>query len=160
MKGHSYIQSNILGALALTQLKKLDWMNQKRREHARYLNEGLQGIPGIEIPYQAEEVDSNWAIYAIRVLNGKLLPVRDALRSEGIECNTHYHPLHINSYYKNMTHCREEDFPNANKVYSTLLRLPMYPQLTRQDLDDIIQAIKKVMNLLMRSRISPPCTAN
>jgi dTDP-4-amino-4,6-dideoxygalactose transaminase len=147
-KGHSYIQSNILGALALSQLKKLDWMNQKRREHARYLNKGLQGTPGIEIPHVAEDVETNWAIYAIRVLNGKLLPVRDALRSEGIECNTHYHPLHINSYYRNMIHCREEDFPNANKVYSTLLRLPMYPQLMRQDLDDIITAVKKVMSFL------------
>lgn len=144
-KGNSYIQSNILGALALTQLKKLDWMNQKRREHACHLNEGLEGILGIETPYEAEDVESNWAIYSIRVLNGKLLQVRDALRSEGIECNTHYHPLHINSYYKNIIHCREEDFPIANRIYDTLLRLPMYPQLTRQDLDDIIAAVKKVM---------------
>lgn len=144
-KGNSYIQSNILGALALTQLKKLDWMNQKRREHARYLNEGLKDVEGIEIPYEARDVESNRAIYAIRVLNGNLLKVRDALRAEGVECNTHYHPLHINSYYRNMIRCREEDFPNANEIYSTLLRLPMYPQLVRQDLDDVIAATKKVM---------------
>jgi dTDP-4-amino-4,6-dideoxygalactose transaminase len=80
------------------------------------------------------------------VLDGKLLKVRDALRAEGIECNTHYHPLHINSYYRNMIRCREEDFPNANEIYSTLLRLPMYPQLVRQDLDDVIAATKKVMH--------------
>lgn len=146
--GNSYVQSNILGALAGSQLKKLDWMNEKRAQHAGYLNAGLQGVDGIETPFVAKDVTTNWAIYAIRVLNGKLLEVRDALRLEGIECNTHYHPLHINSYYKNMLHCRDEDFPNANKVYSTLLRLPMYPQLTREDLGDMISAVKKVMNLV------------
>jgi len=147
-KGHSYIQSNILGALALSQLKKLDRMNGKRREHARYLNDGLKDVSGIEIPFEAKDVESNWAIYGIRVLNGNLIRVRDALRAEGIECNTHYHPLHINSYYRNMLHCREEDFPQANRVHGTLLRLPMYPQLTRQDLDDIIATVRKVMGLL------------
>ncbi len=145
-KGNSYVQSNILGALALSQLKKLDWMNQQRREHAQYLNDGLRGIAGIELPWEAADVQSNWAIYGLRVLDGKLLAVRDALRAEGIECNTHYHPLHINSYYKNMLHCSAKDFPNANRVYATLLRLPMYPQLSRQDLDDMINAVKKVMN--------------
>lgn len=143
--GNSYVQSNILGALAWSQLKKLDQMNDKRREHARYLNNGLKGIKGIEVPFVSKDVETNWGIYAIRVLNGKLLEVRDALRLEGIECNTHYHPLHINSYYKNMLNCRDEDFPNANRVYATLLRLPMYPQLVKDDLDDMIEAVKKVM---------------
>lgn len=147
-KGNSYVQSNILGSLALSQLKKLDRMNDKRREHAQYLNRGLEGIEEIEIPYIYNDVETNWSIYAIRIINGKLIEVRDALRKEGIECNTHYHPLHINSYYKEMLDCHDEDFPNANRVYKTLLRLPMYPQLTREDLDDIVTAVRKIMNVL------------
>ena len=149
-KGNSYVQSNILGSLALSQLKKLDWMNDQRRRHAAHLNAGLDGIEGIEIPFIYDDVETNWAIYAIRVKNDKLIEVRDALRKEGIECNTHYHPLHINSYYKNMLKYKDEDFPNSNRVYKTLLRLPMYPQLTREDLDDIIAAVKKVMQTLNR----------
>jgi perosamine synthetase len=146
--GNSYVQSNILGALAASQLKKLDWMNNKRREHASYLNKELEGTEGIAIPHVDKDVSTNWALYAVRVQNGKLLEVRDALRLEGIECNTHYHPLHINSYYKNLVRCRNEDFPNANKVYATLLRLPMYPQLTQEDLEDTVKAVRKVMNLI------------
>lgn len=147
-KGNSYVQSDILGALALSQLKKLDWMNKQRRIHAEYLNQRLTGIEGIELPYVSEDVETNWAIYTVRILNGKLTQVRDALNAEGIGCNTHYHPLHINSYYKTMGNFKDDDFPNANKVYKTLLRLPMYPQLTRNDLDDIVTAVKKAMRCL------------
>lgn len=147
-KGNSYVQSNILGAMALSQLKKLDWMNAQRRLAAEYLNQGLKDIEGIELPYVSKDVETNWSIYAIRVLGGKLIKVRDTLIAEGIGCNTHYHPLHINSYYKNMGNFKDSDFANADKVYQTLLRLPMYPQLTRQDLDDIIVGVKKVMGQL------------
>lgn len=147
-KGNSYVQSDILGALALSQLKKLDYMNAKRREHARYLNEGLKEVKGIELPYVSEDVQTNWAIYAMRITNGKLIQVRDALDAEGIGCNTHYHPLHLNSFYKNMGDYCDSDFPNAMRIYQTLLRLPMYPQLTQEDLDDIVQAVRKVMQCL------------
>lgn len=147
-KGNSYVQSDILGALALSQLKKLDRMNSRRRAHADYLNRKLEGVEGIGLPFVSADVETNWSIYAIRILDGKLIKFRDALAAEGIGCNTHYHPLHINSYYKNMGNFSDDDFPNANKVYKTLLRLPMYPQLTRQDLDDVVTAVKKATRCL------------
>lgn len=152
--GNSYIQSNILGALALSQLKKLDYLNKKRAENAQYLNSTLQDVEGIQLPFVSKDVEPNWAIYAIRVTNGKLNLVRHALRAEGIECNTHYQPLHINSYYKNMLNCCEEDYPIANRVFQTLLRLPMYPQLTHHDIDDIVAGVKKVMKYYVNEALS------
>lgn len=141
MKGNSYVQSDILGALALSQLKKLDSLNNKRSQHAEYLNRGLSSIKGIELPFVGKEVTTNWHIYAIRVQNGRLLKFREALNKEGIECNTHYNPLHINPLYRNLGN---KDFPNSDRVYNTLLRLPMYPQLTKEDLDSVIVSVKKV----------------
>lgn len=143
MIGNSYVQSDILGALALSQLKKLEWMNEKRAQHAEYLNKGLQGIDGVELPYVSKDVLTNWHIYAIRVLNDRLIDFREALNKEGVECNTHYSPLHINALYRSLGY-KEDDFPNANRVFQTLLRLPMYPQLTKQDLDYIITSLKRV----------------
>ncbi len=143
MIGNSYVQSDILGALALSQLKKLDWMNERRREHAEYLNKGLAGIEGIELPYVGKDVKTNWHIYAIRVLDGHLRDFMGRLNNEGVECNTHYNPLHINKLYRKLGY-REDDFPNSNRVFQTLLRLPMYPQLTHDKLDRIIASVKKV----------------
>lgn len=148
MKGNSYIQSDILGALALSQLKKLDWMNAKRREHAEYLNQGLAGIDGIELPFVSEDVQTNWSIYAIRLPEGRLIEFMDALNREGIGCNTHYHPLHINLLYKDLGY-HPDDFPNANKVYRTLLRLPMFPQLSKGQLDEIIFTVRKVAKAIL-----------
>ena len=78
-------------------------------------------------------------------MGASVIEVRDAIRAEGIECNTHYHPLHINAYYRAMAHYQENDFPVSNQVYQSLLRLPMYPQLTHTDLDETIAAVTKVM---------------
>ena len=143
MLGNSYVQSDILGALALSQLKKLDWMNRRRAEHATYLSTGLSGIKDLELPGLDGDVESNWHLYTVRVPEDRLLEFRDELNNEGVGCNKHYHPLHINSLYKDLGY-NENDFPNATRVFRTLLRLPMYPQLTREELDRIVEAVWKV----------------
>lgn len=143
MKGNSYVQSDILGALALSQLVKLERLNKLRAKHAEYLNEGLKKVKGIELPFVDEMVKTNWHLYAIRVLGGKLIEFMDKLNKKGVECNTHYSPLHINKFYRYLGY-KENDFPGANKVYRTLLRLPMYPQLTRDELDYIVESVVEV----------------
>lgn len=148
-KGNSYVQSDILAALALSQLKKLDWMNGERAKHAAYLNDGLKNIPGLILPVISPEVETNWHIYAIRVPEEKLLQIKDALNAEGIAADMHYRPLHQHSYYRSLLqNFKDEDFPNATRVSKTLLRLPMYPGLSKEDLDDIINAVKKVFGNL------------
>lgn len=143
--GNSYVQSDILAALALSQLKKLDWMNGERAKHALYLNEGLKNIPSLSLPFVGEEVETNWHIYAIRVPEEKLLQIKEALNTEGVSADMHYRPLHQHSYYRSLLqNFRDEDFPNATRVSKTLLRLPMYPGLKKEDLDDIIAATRKV----------------
>jgi dTDP-4-amino-4,6-dideoxygalactose transaminase len=141
-KGNSYVQSDILGALALSQLKKLDWMNAQRAKHSAYLNDRLAGISGLQLPYVAVGVESNWHIYAVRVPAERLLWIKEALNAEGIGCDMHYRPLHQHSHYRSMG--TDDDFPEATRVAQTLLRLPMYPGLTKEELDDIIAAVRKV----------------
>lgn len=144
LKGNSYVQSDILAALAISQLQKLDWMNSERTKHALYLNEGLKNIPGLVLPFVGENVETNWHIYAVRVPEEKLLQIKDALNAEGISADMHYRPLHSHEYYKSEAQSGDRSFPVATRVANTLLRLPMYPGLTKKDLDDIITAVKKV----------------
>jgi dTDP-4-amino-4,6-dideoxygalactose transaminase len=115
MLGNSYVQSDILGALALSQLKKLDWMNRRRAEHATYLSNGLSGINDLELPGLDVDVESNWHLYSVRVPEDRLLEFRDELNNEGVGCNTHYHPLHINSLYKDLGY-NENDFPSHSCI--------------------------------------------
>jgi dTDP-4-amino-4,6-dideoxygalactose transaminase len=140
--GNSYVQSNILGALGVTQLAKLDWMNIRRKEIAvRYKNE-LSGINGLDFMRITEGADHNWHLFGILVPADEKYWIMDALRAEGIMANVHYTPLHRNKFYFGMT--TDEKSPGSMEFFSRLLRLPIYPSLTDEEVEKVILAVKKV----------------
>ena len=145
-KGHSFAQSEILAAIALEQLKKLEKINKMRAENSIYLTKKLSKIDGIVVPYVKNNVKMNWHIYAIRIpetINSVWF--RDALKAEGIGADVHYIPLNMSPFFQSLGY-KKGDFPISEKIYRTLIRLPMYPSLTKEDLDDITSAVEKVMN--------------
>ena len=140
--GMSYVQSNINGALGLSQLRKLDKMNLRRKEIAdRYIS-GLQGIEGIEFLRITEGSLHNWHLFGILVPAADKYWVLDALRAEGVMSNVHYTPLHRNRYYSSLG--EDCDFPNSMEFFSRLLRIPIYPSLKDEDVEKIIKATKKI----------------
>jgi dTDP-4-amino-4,6-dideoxygalactose transaminase len=140
--GNSYVQSNILGALGVTQLKKLDWMNAKRAEIAGFYLEQLQNIPGLNFIRITEGAEHNWHLFGILVPQENKYWIMDALRAEGIMSNVHYTPLHRNKYYSHLG--KDEDLPGSMKFFNRLLRLPIYPSLTMQERKWVVEAVKKV----------------
>lgn len=141
--GNSYVQSNILGALGLTQLKKIDWMNGRRAEIATYYIENLEDIHTIKLPKITESAKTNWHIFYILVSPEHKYWIMDALRAEGVYVNVHYTPLHRNQFYKHLG--TDEELPNSMKFFSGLLRLPIYPSLTDDQIEKIVTAVHKVM---------------
>ena len=140
--GMSYVQSNINGALGITQLKKLDWMNSKRKEIADYYKENLSGIPGLDFMRITEGAEHNWHLFGILVPPEHKYWILDALRAEGVMANVHYTPLHRNRYYAHLG--TDNDFPNSMKFFSRLLRLPIYLSLKEKEKENIILAVKKI----------------
>ena len=140
--GMSYVQSNINGALGITQLEKLDWMNSKRKSIAQYYKENLNGIDGLDFMRLTEGSDHNWHLFGILVPEEYKYWIMDALRAEGVMANVHYTPLHRNKYYANLG--TDADFPNSMKFFNRLLRLPIYPLLTDSEKERIIGAVVKV----------------
>jgi dTDP-4-amino-4,6-dideoxygalactose transaminase len=141
--GNSYVQSNINGALGLSQLNKLEWMNQERRKIAEfYLNE-LQGIQGLDFLRITEGSHHNWHIFGILVPPDEKYWIMDALRSEGVMCNVHYTPLHRNRFYKELA--TDEKMPGSMNFFNRLLRLPIYPSLNMYEREQVVYAVKKIM---------------
>jgi len=140
--GNSYVQSNILGALGVTQLSKLDWMNNLRKEIARHYKSELSGIDGLSFMRITEGTEHNWHLFGILVPPAEKYWVMDALRAEGVMANVHYTPLHRNKFYSGMA--IDEQMPGSMEFFSRLLRLPIYPSLTNQEVDNVILAVKKV----------------
>jgi dTDP-4-amino-4,6-dideoxygalactose transaminase len=140
--GNSYVQSNILGALGVSQLKKLDWMNEERKRIARIYLRELEGINDLEFLRITNNADTNWHLFGILVPAANKYWIMDALRSEGVMANVHYTPLHRNAFYSHLG--TDKDLPGSVKFFNSLLRIPIYPSLTDQEINCIVRAIKKV----------------
>ena len=140
--GNSYVQSNILGALGVTQLAKLDWMNNRRRAIAEKYKKELSDIDGLDFMRVTNGAEHNWHLFGILVPPENKYWIMDALRAEGVMANVHYTPLHRNRFYHGLA--TDEEMPGSMEFFSKLLRLPIYPSLTNKEVDSVIEAVKKV----------------
>ncbi len=140
--GNSYVASNILGALGVTQIKKIDWMNSERDKIAQYYIKELSGVKGISMPVIPEYAKTNWHVFYIKLETCDVKWAMEALKAEGIHTNVHFSPLHLNKFYKK--YGTDKDFPGSVDFFKGLLRLPIYPSLTKQEQELVVKAVKKV----------------
>ena len=89
-----------------------------------------------------EGANHNWHLFGILVPKEYKYWILDALRAEGVMSNVHYTPLHRNKYYSHLGN--DENMPGSMEFFSRLLRLPIYPSLTDNQVESIIRAIKKI----------------
>ena len=143
--GRSLILSDILSAIALEQVKKLAEITRLREKNADYLLKRLRKLSSkLILPQITQETEPNWHIFAIRVPKVIRDKVIDGLRSYGIEASFHYLPLHASSMGKRLGYKRE-DLPVSQEVAETLIRLPIYPQLKKSEMDYITATLEKIL---------------
>lgn len=142
--GMSYVQSNINGALGVTQLQKLDRMNTRRTEIAEYYLYELKGIDGLDFMRITEGAKHNWHLFGLLVPPSEKYWIMDALRAEGVMCNVHYTPLHRNRFYSELA--TDNAMPGSMAFFNRLLRLPIYPSLTQNEKVFVVKAVQKVFN--------------
>ena len=133
-----------MGALGISQLKKLDRLNQRRKEIAKFYYDELAGINEISLPPLEANEARNWHIFYLLVKPELRLWMIEALKAEGIGSNVHYNPLHMNRYYESLGYGK--DLKDSEQFYRTLVRIPVYPSLTDDETRKIIQAVKKVLD--------------
>lgn len=149
-RGNSYVQSNILAALGLSQLRKLDAMNKRRDRIAEYYVSQLGRYDSVRLPKTTPEAKTNWHLFYLLVEPRLKDWFVDALRAEGIMANTHYSPLHINRYYREMCAARVEDFPKSMRFFNSLVRIPMHAGMSDVDAEDVVTAVRKVVEASVR----------
>ena len=149
--GYNYRLTDFQCALGLSQLNKIDRIMQRRIEIAQKYNSEFQDMLEITIP-QINPADSTpaWHIYVIQLNLEKLEVDRreifEALRVENIGVNVHYIPIHLQPYYQKRFGYHFGDFPKAEVYYSRAITLPIFPMMSGKDIDDVIKAVKKVIN--------------
>lgn len=146
--GYNYRLTDIQAALGSGQLTKIDQFIKRRREIVQIYNEAFQENEEIITPYEAEERKSGYHIYVIRLVLEKLKVGRreifEALRAENIGVNVHYIPVYYHPYYQEQGYSKGI-CPIAERVYESIITLPLYPGMLNEDVIDVVNAVKKVI---------------
>jgi len=144
MEGYNGRLDAIQAGVLRIKLKRLDNWNQSRRENAAYYNEVLSDIAGVTIPDEADFARSVYHLYVILV--DKRDELQDFLNSKDIATGLHYPlPLHLQQAYAHLGY-KEGDFPVTEEVAGMLLSLPMFPELTREQIAYVASSIKEFMS--------------
>lgn len=145
--GFNYRMTDMQAALGCSQMDSLDEFVARRRYLVKRYNEKLKNLP-LRTPYQDEATNPSWHIYIIRVdftkvtLSKKEIFAR--MRDIGIALNLHYIPVHTQPYYKKLGF-KKGDFPVSEKYYEEAITLPLYYDLTDEQQDEVIKALKEVL---------------
>lgn len=146
--GYNYRLTDLQSALGTSQMDKLEGFIDRRRSIAKKYNEAFKNLDGIKIPFEADYSNSGWHIYVIKidteVLNVSRKEIFEALQAENIGVNVHYLPVYLHPYYKNLGY-KEGNCPNAEELYKKMITLPIFPGMTDEDIDDVVNAVKKVI---------------
>ncbi len=141
--GFNYRITDIQCALGCSQMKKLDRFLAKRKEIVLRYNEAFADCENIVTPYQLPETESGWHLYIVQVKNCDRKQIFEALRDKGIGVNVHYIPVYMHPYYQEHgykdVHCK-----NAEEVYSHIISLPLYPGLTEEQQNYVIDTLKSL----------------
>lgn len=143
--GRSLILSDILSAIALVQIRKLNQITTLRQKKAQHLLKKLKLLSSkIILPQISQGTDPNWHIFALRVPRSSRNRIIKDLKSYGIEAAFHYLPLHTSVMGQQLGY-KKGDLPITEEVSSTLIRLPIYPQLKKSEMDYMVEVLKKIL---------------
>lgn len=145
--GFNWRMSTITAALGITQMKKLDKVVELRRKNSTYLTRKLSEIDGIVPPSEPKGYYCIYQMYTMRVKEGK--KKRDALQKyltdKGIGTKVFFEPVHLTHFYREKFKYKGGELPTTEKLSEQVLTLPMYPTLTREEMDYMSDTIKELM---------------
>ena len=146
--GYNYRMTDFQAALLSSQLDKLSLFSSRRKEIVKMYDEAFSKIPEVTVQKEIPESDTTRHIYILRfnlkILKASRREIFDALWEENIHCNVHYIPVYYHPYYQKLGY-RKGLCPNAEALYEEIITLPLYYSMTDDDVRDVIEAVKKVV---------------
>jgi UDP-4-amino-4,6-dideoxy-N-acetyl-beta-L-altrosamine transaminase len=141
--GFNYRMTDIHAALGRSQLGRIDKFVARRRVLAARYDEAFANAP-LTRPGQHADAQSSWHLYVIRVPAAVRNEAFERLRAAGIGVNLHYIPVPRQPYYRGLGF-DPADWPEAERYFAEAITLPLYPGLSEQEQDTVIEAVLKTM---------------
>jgi dTDP-4-amino-4,6-dideoxygalactose transaminase len=140
LKGYNYRMDAIQGAILRVKLRYLDNWTDARRLHAHAYGRLLKGTP-VTAPQTMPYATPAWHVYGIRSLERDLL--QQELQARNIQTNIHYpFPVHLLPAYRDLGY-QVGDFPHAEAASREELSLPMYPELSSEQIEQVCSAVEE-----------------
>ena len=145
--GFNYRMTDLHAALGLSQMLRLDGFVARRRQLAARYDRLLADLP-LTLPATQVGAESAWHLYVVRVRFDRVkLSQRElfeALRAAGIGVNLHYIPVHLQPYYRALGFT-DGDYPEAERYFSEAISLPLFPDLTEEQQDYVIDQLRSLV---------------
>lgn len=147
--GYNFRMSNIVAALGVAQLKKVDKIIEMRRKNAEYLTARLREIKEIITPTSPENYYHVYQMYTILIKDSKIMRdnLMKYLAGKGIMTKVYFSPVHLTHFYKNELGYACE-LPVTEEISRRVLTLPMYPALTKEEVDYIVEEMKRFFEVI------------
>ncbi len=145
--GFKYNLTDIAAAMGLHQLDKAEWMRDVRQKYAEMYTAAFKDVSELQTPCHGTSDGSvhAWHLYTLRIWPEKLTISRaefiEKLKEAGIGTSVHFIPLHLHPYYRDRYGFKYGDFPVSEDLYEREISLPIYPKMTEQDVQRVIDAV-------------------
>ena len=157
--GFKYNLTDIASAIGIHQLRKSDLFHRRRSELAGLYHESLKEVEEIILPQVQPNRIHSWHLYVIRLKLDRLKIDRarfiTELTQRGVGTSVHWLPLHMHPYYRETYGYASEDLPVACSLYPAIITLPIYPDMTGEDVSYVCGAIKDIIALNRRTGLRP-----
>jgi len=144
--GYNYRINEIASAMGLVQLEKLNKNNEKRKNLVESYKDKLKDIEDVSVPFFNYKEKSSHHIFPVLLSeNISRNEFMQKLRERGIQTSVHYPPVHLFSYYKKNFGLKEGSLTKTEYVGRNVVTLPLYPEMSEDDVNYIVEAIKNVL---------------
>jgi len=148
--GFKYNLTDIAAAIGLHQLRKADKFHERRAQRAQLYSELLGDVDELILPRELPNRIHSWHLYPVRLHKTRHSADRSRvisdLKAAGISTSVHWMPLHLHPYYREQLGYKPSDCPCAAALYSELITLPLYPDLTTEEINYICVTLKKIIS--------------
>jgi dTDP-4-amino-4,6-dideoxygalactose transaminase len=147
--GYKYNLTDIAAAIGLHQLRKADELHQRRTKWAKLYSDLLGDVEELILSTVMPNRIHSWHLFPVRLKLDQCglgrADVIAEMKKVGIGASVHWMPLHMHPYYRQHLGCEPSDYPCAAAIYPELITLPLYPDLTAEDVEYVCRNFKDIL---------------
>jgi dTDP-4-amino-4,6-dideoxygalactose transaminase len=147
--GYKQNMTDIQASLGIHQLRRLGEFTRVRQQYAAMYDEAFADLPEMRLPVRQADRNHTFHLYPVRFASGSLSIGRDEIIEELTRCNigtsVHFIPVHTHPYYRDTFGHAKDDLPNAWRLFSEMVSLPLYPAMTEADVTSVSRAVRAIV---------------